>query len=82
MVVAPFVTAVAAVATLLVTPLVRWIALRFKIVARPGGRNVHEGLVPRIGGLSLYLGVVAALLVALLHQIVHRFDDGARLVVE
>jgi UDP-GlcNAc:undecaprenyl-phosphate GlcNAc-1-phosphate transferase len=47
--------------TLLVTPLVRRAGVAVGAVSRPGGRHVHEGEIPRIGGVALFAGVVAAL---------------------
>lgn len=54
---------VAAVVALLMTPLVSRLGLKYGIVARPGGRNVHEGLVPRIGGVGIFAGVLAGVAV-------------------
>ncbi|KAF0208948.1 MAG: UDP-N-acetylglucosamineundecaprenyl-P N-acetylglucosaminyl 1-P [Actinobacteria bacterium] len=55
---------VAALATTLaITPLVRLVGVRWGIVAHPGGRHVHKGLVPRIGGVALFLGFTVAVLV-------------------
>ncbi|MDZ4169796.1 MAG: MraY family glycosyltransferase [Coriobacteriia bacterium] len=53
--------AVAAAVTLATTPLVRRFGISIGAVATPGGRNVHEGLIPRIGGLAIFIGVFAAL---------------------
>ncbi|MBI5231529.1 MAG: undecaprenyl/decaprenyl-phosphate alpha-N-acetylglucosaminyl 1-phosphate transferase [Coriobacteriales bacterium] len=53
--------ATAAAVTLIVTPLVRWVALRFGLVDRPGGRKVHSVPIPRIGGIGIFAGVMAAL---------------------
>lgn len=55
--------AVAAAVTIATTPLVRRIGIAVGAVARPGGRHVHEGLIPRIGGVSIFLGVMIALAV-------------------
>ena len=49
--------------TWLVTPLVRLVGIRWGIVAHPGGRHVHTGAIPRIGGVSLFAGFIAAVLV-------------------
>lgn len=40
------------------TPLVAKIARRFDIVDRPGGRRVHKGEVPRLGGVAVFLGLL------------------------
>lgn len=56
-----FIAFVAAVVTLVLTPLVRIVALRLGLVDRPGGRKVHLQPIPRLGGLAMFLGVGAAL---------------------
>ncbi len=53
--------AVAAVVTLVTTPLVRALSLRFGLVDQPGGRKVHTAAIPRLGGVGIVLGFVAAL---------------------
>jgi UDP-GlcNAc:undecaprenyl-phosphate GlcNAc-1-phosphate transferase len=45
-----------------VTPLVRGLALRYRVVDYPNQRKVHAAPVPYLGGLAIYLGFVAALL--------------------
>jgi len=52
--------AVAAGVTWAVTPLVRALGVRWRVVAKPGGRNVHEGEIARIGGLGIVVGFAAA----------------------
>jgi UDP-GlcNAc:undecaprenyl-phosphate GlcNAc-1-phosphate transferase len=37
------------------TPLARWLALRYGAVSDPGGRNVHERSIPRLGGIAIAL---------------------------
>jgi UDP-GlcNAc:undecaprenyl-phosphate GlcNAc-1-phosphate transferase len=71
------VIAVAAVATLLATPVVRKLGIRWGVVATPGGRNVHEGLVPRIGGVAIYLGMLAAVVLQAVGE--QRWDWGGQL---
>jgi len=36
------------------TPLVRWAGKKWGIISRSGGRNVHEGEIPRIGGVAIF----------------------------
>lgn len=43
---------------LLVTPLIRKFALHRRIVDSPNHRTVHVSLVPKLGGLSIYLAFV------------------------
>jgi UDP-GlcNAc:undecaprenyl-phosphate GlcNAc-1-phosphate transferase len=45
--------AVAFISSLALTPLARRLSLRWGVVARPGGRRQHEGVVPKLGGIPL-----------------------------
>lgn len=54
---------VAAAVTFLATPAVRWFAARFGAVTPVRGRDVHSVPVPRLGGVAMLIGVVAAGLV-------------------
>jgi UDP-GlcNAc:undecaprenyl-phosphate GlcNAc-1-phosphate transferase len=56
----------AAGATLVVTPLVRWLALRFGAIDRPSERKVHPKPTATLGGLGILAGVLAGLLAAYL----------------
>ena len=55
---------VAAAVTYLLTPLVRRAAMKFKAVIPARERDVHAGPMPRMGGVAMYVGVAAGLLVA------------------
>ena len=57
------IVAVAAIVTLVVTPLVRAFALRRGLVDRPGGRKVHTHAIPRLGGVAIFAGVMSAVAV-------------------
>jgi len=48
--------------TLALTPLVRLVGQRWGIVAHSGGRHVHTGAVPRVGGVAMFAGFAAAVL--------------------
>ncbi len=50
----------AAAVTFLATGVVRVLAVRAGAVARPRARDVHVTPTPRLGGLAMYLGVLAA----------------------
>jgi UDP-GlcNAc:undecaprenyl-phosphate GlcNAc-1-phosphate transferase len=52
----------ALVASCLLTPLIRSVAFAQGFVARTGGRHIHAGRIPRIGGIALALGWGLALL--------------------
>ena len=54
---------VALVVAYATTPLMRRVALRFQVVDRPNQRKVHRVPVPYLGGVAIYLGFLAALLV-------------------
>jgi UDP-GlcNAc:undecaprenyl-phosphate GlcNAc-1-phosphate transferase len=49
---------------LVLTPLVSRMGHRLAIVDRPGGRRMHEGQVPRLGGVALFVAFVVAVGVA------------------
>lgn len=59
--------AVAFLVTFLVTPVVRWAAIRFKAISAVRDRDVHTIPIPRLGGVGVYLGIVLAMFVA--HQL-------------
>ena len=46
------------------TPLVRRLALALGAVAKPGGRHLHAGRIPRLGGLAVLAGALGALAIA------------------
>ena len=56
--------AIAAVVTLLLTPLTRVLAFRVGAVASPSARKVHSSPTPSLGGLAMLGGVGAGLLAA------------------
>lgn len=66
---------VAALVTLLLTPLTRIVAFRVGAVAPPGERKVHAVPTPSLGGLAMLGGVAAGLVTAWL---VGSFDDVFR----
>jgi UDP-GlcNAc:undecaprenyl-phosphate GlcNAc-1-phosphate transferase len=55
---------VAAVLALVITPVVRRLAPRLGAVSHGGGRHVHSGAVPRLGGLALFVAAAGAVLLA------------------
>ncbi|MGH3794905.1 MAG: glycosyltransferase family 4 protein [Pseudonocardiaceae bacterium] len=57
----------AAVVTFLLTGLVRLLALRTGAVAKPRDRDVHLAPIPRLGGLAMYGGILAGVLLS--HQL-------------
>lgn len=69
--------AVGAATTYATTPIVRWVALRWNLVAEPGDRRVHESAIPDIGGIAMYLGVLAAMGTAWRMGRFHALYDGS-----
>ncbi|WP_285656396.1 MraY family glycosyltransferase [Actinomycetospora sp. NBRC 106375] len=65
----------AAVATYLLTGLVRRLALRWGAIAVPRGRDVHTIPIPRLGGVGIYLGVLAGVFVASQLPVLRRAFD-------
>jgi UDP-GlcNAc:undecaprenyl-phosphate GlcNAc-1-phosphate transferase len=55
---------VTAATTLVLTPIVRWIAVRRGALVQPDARRVHEKPTPALGGLAMWLGVLAGLVAA------------------
>ncbi len=54
---------VALLVGLMMTRVAKVLALRFGVVDKPGARRVHQGVVPRMGGLGIYCGFIAGSLV-------------------
>jgi UDP-GlcNAc:undecaprenyl-phosphate GlcNAc-1-phosphate transferase len=51
------------------TPPIRSLAIRLRALSRPGGRNLNERAVPRMGGVAVAIGTLAPLaLVAMVHS--------------
>jgi len=53
---------IAAIVSLVLTPLVRRFALRIGAVSTPGGRHVHENTVPRLGGIAIFLALITPMI--------------------
>lgn len=56
---------VAAISTALLTPLVRGLADRFRLYAPTNERTIHTRPIAQLGGVAIFVGFVAALLVSL-----------------
>lgn len=52
--------AVALVVTALLVPVIRRVSIKFGIVDEPGPRRVNRVPIPRMGGLAMYFGLIAA----------------------
>lgn len=49
---------------LILTPLAGWFGRAVGAVDRPGGRRVHDGVIPRTGGLAIFVAVGFTLTIA------------------
>lgn len=49
---------ISALVTFLVTPFVRRLASRYGAVDAPSERKVHRGIIPRLGGIGVFLGIL------------------------
>ena len=75
-----FVAVVALGTTFLMTPVVRWLAIRFGAVVAPSSdaRHVHTKPTPTLGGAAMFLGFLAAMAVASHMQQFHEvFQDNS-----
>ncbi len=59
---------VAAAATFVCTPLVAIVARKFGWVAQPDERRIHAVATPDVGGIAMFIGLVAALAAARLND--------------
>lgn len=53
---------IALLASWVLTPYVKKLAFRIGALDKPDGRKVHHGIMPRLGGLAIYLAFVIAVL--------------------
>ena len=61
--------AVAMTGCVLATPLVTWVATWVGAIDRPDQfRRIHQGAIPRLGGLALAMGVAAGTILTFLHE--------------
>ena len=55
--------AVALVVTLATTPFAKWVATRLGAIDYPSSRRINKVPIPRMGGIAMFFGLVAALIV-------------------
>jgi UDP-GlcNAc:undecaprenyl-phosphate GlcNAc-1-phosphate transferase len=48
--------------SILITPLVKKLAYKIRATDRPNKRKVHQTLMPRLGGLAIYLAFLAGVI--------------------
>ncbi|EWS83009.1 MraY family glycosyltransferase [Brachybacterium phenoliresistens] len=72
-----FILLLAAAVTFLTTPAVRLLARRAGAMTAVRARDMHDVVTPRLGGVAMLLGVIAAMLVASRVPFLERlFDNG------
>ncbi len=57
-----FITSISLAASIVLTPFVIKLAISLDIVDKPGTRKIHVDVIPRMGGLGIFGGVMVALL--------------------
>ncbi|MCU0666028.1 MAG: undecaprenyl/decaprenyl-phosphate alpha-N-acetylglucosaminyl 1-phosphate transferase [Candidatus Omnitrophica bacterium] len=56
-----FVVAISFIIVFLITPTIRYIALKFYAIDKTNHRKIHKKIVTKLGGLAIYLGVLGGL---------------------
>jgi UDP-GlcNAc:undecaprenyl-phosphate/decaprenyl-phosphate GlcNAc-1-phosphate transferase len=56
------------ITVLIVTPLVMKLAIKIGAIDKPNKRKVHERVMPRLGGLAIFIGVIIGYFVAGLYK--------------
>ena len=84
MTISPFLVAgaIGLVTAFALTPIVEWLAIRFGVLARPGGRHIHRAPIPRLGGIAIYLAFLAAVVAGLpLERAIKVTVDAHRILI-
>lgn len=72
----------ALITVLLLTPLVIKFAVWFGAIDKPNERKVHQKIMPRLGGLAIFIGVIAGYLAGGLYdQKINTISVGAILII-
>ncbi len=74
-----FVFLAAWITAVVLTPLARRLSFRWGIVAQPGGRRLHKGLIPKLGGIPLFFGYLAGIILIYALLSPETAEDGLRL---
>lgn len=51
---------------IIMTPLIRKIALKYEVCARPNHRTVHQDIVPKLGGIGIFAAYLAGFMLIML----------------
>ncbi len=63
-----YVFLISLVGALILTPLVRLFALKYKILDKPGKRRVHSKPTPTLGGLAIFIPFILGVLFAFFYN--------------
>lgn len=61
-----FVAAISFIIVFLITPNIRYLALRFSVIDKANHRKIHKKVVTKLGGVAIYLGFLGGLFVVFL----------------
>lgn len=64
-----FILAISLIIVYLVTPNIRYIALKFYVIDKVNHRKIHKKVVTKLGGLAIYAGFLGGLFIILLFDI-------------
>lgn len=64
------ISSIACAISLLITPMVKNLAIKYRIGDYPGKRKVHAGFIPRLGGTGIIAGFAISLVIAYLFAVV------------
>ena len=69
------------ITVLVVTPLVIKLAFKIGATDKPNARKVHQKIMPRLGGLAIFIGVAVGFVVGLYEQRMLSITLGAIIIV-
>lgn len=56
------ITAISFIIVYLITPSIRYFALKFYVIDKTNGRKIHKKIVTKLGGIAIFLGFLGAIL--------------------
>lgn len=68
--------AAALAGTVVFTPLVRSLAIKYGVVDKPGPRRVNKEPIPRLGGVGMFMGLAIGILLEIALESAHVFPPG------
>ena len=75
-----FIIAVSFIIVFLITPNIRYMALKFYAIDRANYRKIHKKIVTKLGGLAIYLGFIGGLFAIMIFDL-NFFRDNFSLLV-